>query len=143
MNEQIDYHKSMPWAPRGWGPKVVAVEDRDRLREGLASAGFLVLFLDGRIESEPGFHEAIAKVLAFPDYYGKNWDAFDECIRDWAMLDDKPAALVWSRWDDWLRTDVPGFVRTVAMLADVGRLDRQLEVFMVGPIRLDRTVKGH
>ena len=27
-------------------------------------------------------HERIATALAFPDYYGRNWDAFDECSRD-------------------------------------------------------------
>ena len=27
-------------------------------------------------------HECIAAVLGFPDYYGRNWDAFDECSRD-------------------------------------------------------------
>jgi RNAse (barnase) inhibitor barstar len=24
----------------------------------------------------------IAEAFGFPDYYGRNWDAFDECIRD-------------------------------------------------------------
>ena len=27
-------------------------------------------------------HDRIARALNFPDYYGKNWDAFDECIAD-------------------------------------------------------------
>jgi RNAse (barnase) inhibitor barstar len=27
-------------------------------------------------------HEYISKILNFPGYYGQNWDAFDECIRD-------------------------------------------------------------
>ena len=27
-------------------------------------------------------HDALSKQCSFPDYYGKNWDAFDECIRD-------------------------------------------------------------
>jgi RNAse (barnase) inhibitor barstar len=27
-------------------------------------------------------HELLAQRLGFPDYYGHNWDAFDECIRD-------------------------------------------------------------
>jgi RNAse (barnase) inhibitor barstar len=27
-------------------------------------------------------HDLLAGELNFPDYYGKNWDAFDECISD-------------------------------------------------------------
>ena len=34
-------------------------------------------------------HSTLADALGFPDYYGKNWDAFDECIRDVSL----PSAL--------------------------------------------------
>lgn len=27
-------------------------------------------------------HELLSLSFRFPDYYGGNWDAFDECIRD-------------------------------------------------------------
>ncbi len=27
-------------------------------------------------------HELLSKKLGLPDYYGRNWDAFDECISD-------------------------------------------------------------
>ena len=30
-------------------------------------------------------HQVIAKVFAFPSYYGGNWDAFDECISEPAL----------------------------------------------------------
>jgi ribonuclease inhibitor len=30
-------------------------------------------------------HHRIAQALGFPDYYGRNWDAFDECIHDLAV----------------------------------------------------------
>jgi len=36
----------------------------------------------GSVESREELHRLLAKALGFPDYYGKNWDAFDECIRD-------------------------------------------------------------
>jgi RNAse (barnase) inhibitor barstar len=32
--------------------------------------------------------EAISETLNFPDYFGENWDAFEECIRDLSWLSD-------------------------------------------------------
>jgi ribonuclease inhibitor len=32
------------------------------------------------IASRDALHEQLAKVFSFPEYYGRNWDAFDECI---------------------------------------------------------------
>ena len=28
-------------------------------------------------------HDRLASTFSFPDYYGRNWDAFDECIADY------------------------------------------------------------
>ena len=37
----------------------------------------------GSVKSREELHTLLAKALGFPDYYGNNWDAFDECIRDY------------------------------------------------------------
>lgn len=138
MKPWIDERELMPWLPRGAWPHVIAPADHGRLQQGLAAAGFEVHSLDEGIHTEKEFHVAIARVFAFPDYYGKNWDAFYDCIRDWAEPGEVPTALIWSGWDQWLREDVPGFLHTIAMLADVAKLERQLTIFMVGPLRLDQ-----
>jgi len=36
----------------------------------------------GSVKSGEELHTLLANALGFPDYYGKNWDAFNECIRD-------------------------------------------------------------
>lgn len=36
----------------------------------------------GSVTSREELHTFLAEMFCFPDYYGKNWDAFDECIRD-------------------------------------------------------------
>jgi RNAse (barnase) inhibitor barstar len=39
--------------------------------------------LDGRaIADESTLLATLGKALDFPDYYGENWDAFEECLRD-------------------------------------------------------------
>lgn len=35
-----------------------------------------------RIASREVLHAELARAFSFPDYYGRNWDAFDECIDD-------------------------------------------------------------
>jgi ribonuclease inhibitor len=43
---------------------------------------------NGRLEIDVGdpktrqeLHDLLFEAFQFPDYYGSNWDAFDECIR--------------------------------------------------------------
>jgi len=38
------------------------------------------------IKSKAALLEALFVVLRFPDYFGGNWDALDECIRDLSWL---------------------------------------------------------
>jgi RNAse (barnase) inhibitor barstar len=41
------------------------------------------LFIDvGECRSREELHRLLAEAFRFPSYYGGNWDAFDECIRD-------------------------------------------------------------
>jgi ribonuclease inhibitor len=34
------------------------------------------------VESSEALHDLLSDRLAFPSYYGRNWDAFWDCIRD-------------------------------------------------------------
>jgi ribonuclease inhibitor len=46
----------------------------------------------GGVSSSLALHELLSRTFAFPSYYGKNWDAFDECIGELAL----PAEIVLS-----------------------------------------------
>ena len=49
-------------------------------RDGLARAA-----IDGAtIKDGPDLLAALGRALAFPAYYGQNWDAAEECLRDLA-----------------------------------------------------------
>lgn len=55
--------------------------------EDLASRGLHVGEVDGAaIDGDQALLAAIAAAFDFPDYFGVNWDALDECLRDmsWA-----------------------------------------------------------
>lgn len=57
------------------------------------------------IKTRDELHWELAEKLQFPEYYGKNWDAFWDCIRD----DEQsvlPSVLRISGWDA-LRSRLP------------------------------------
>ena len=71
--------------------------------------------LDGsKCQSLPAFYKNVATALHFPDYFGKNLDAFEECLADLSWLADaKAIALVIQKSDLFLKKT------TAAKRADV------------------------
>ncbi|MGY1814349.1 barstar family protein [Blastococcus sp. SYSU D00820] len=59
------------------------------------------IHLDGRaMTSRPAAHRELARAFAFPEYYGHNWDAFDDCWEDFAMNHSgQLVAVVWDHVD--------------------------------------------
>jgi RNAse (barnase) inhibitor barstar len=37
------------------------------------------------VSTREELHSVLSGAFGFPDYYGRDWDAFDECIRDVAL----------------------------------------------------------
>ncbi len=53
----------------------------------LAGQGLFVADIGGgAVHTEAELFEAIASALRFPDYFGHNWDALEECLRDLEWL---------------------------------------------------------
>jgi len=68
----------------------VSLREEATLRAKLDGSGLLVFDIQGSsIATEEDLFSAVAKELRFPEYFGKNWDALDECLRDMQWLPSK------------------------------------------------------
>jgi hypothetical protein len=55
---------------------------------GFRAPDSFVAVLGGRLRRKADLLRALAIGLKFPDYFGWNWDALDECMRDLSWLPD-------------------------------------------------------
>jgi hypothetical protein len=71
----------LPWLPPP--PYLVPTLELHRLRSDLRAHGFNVFEADaGKCSDERGLLTALGDALPFPDYYGRNWAASDDCVGD-------------------------------------------------------------
>jgi RNAse (barnase) inhibitor barstar len=70
----------------------------------LANHGYLITHFDCRTwQTHEDMHSAFAAQLAFPDYYGRNLDALNDCLSDLVIPDESGRALVFSHYDQLAR----------------------------------------
>ncbi len=77
-----------------------------------------------RLDTAAAFHTAIADALGFPDYYGRNLDALEDCLGDLAETTatetgGAPAVLLWDDWGVLAAADPRVFRVATALLARV------------------------
>lgn len=59
----------------------------DGIKQELTSRGFSLLECDlSGVTSDISLFENIDNTMHFPDYFGNNWDALDECLTDLGWL---------------------------------------------------------
>ncbi|RVX45855.1 barstar (barnase inhibitor) [Nonomuraea polychroma] len=79
------------------------------------STGPAPAVIDGRAcRTRAAFFEEVARVLHFPDYFGRNWDALTDCLRDTGAI-----ALIVEHAEELLGAEPPEqFATLLAVLAD-------------------------
>lgn len=69
--------------------------------------GFGVFVLAGRrIGDKTSFLAAASDAMGFPDYFGRNWDALDESIRDLAWVPATGYVLLFDRFERFTHADL-------------------------------------
>ena len=64
------------------------------------------------------FHRAVAAVLDFPDYYGSNLDALNDCLGDLAARTSGVPILWWDDWQHLAGADAGAFERVTGLLGE-------------------------
>ena len=56
--------------------------------------GALVVRIPAKARGKEKLLSVLAAKLRFPTYFGHNWDALDECLRDLSWLADQPRVVI-------------------------------------------------
>jgi hypothetical protein len=94
------------------------------LYDELLAAGWTMRVVDGAamIDRASMFDE-FAMACDFPDWFGANWDAFADCLRDLTWLPPRPVAILWQRSGVFATID-PEAWRTAGRVIDTAIADR-------------------
>jgi RNAse (barnase) inhibitor barstar len=95
--------------------------------------GFEVLTIEGdSIGSKEELLDAIAEGFGFPDWFGRNWDALEECLRDLDAVNDGYALVITDATALWAeRPRVSGTLVEVWLDAAADGAERGVELRLV------------
>lgn len=83
--------------------------------------GFLFKIIRGKkCRTATGLFAELAEVLEFPEYFGHNWDALEECLADLEWLPAKGYVLVFTDSELILPDDEEEFATFLEVLNDAG-----------------------
>lgn len=75
------------------------------LRAEAGKQNWLLYALDGKkISDKPTFLDKIARAMKFPDYFGKNWDALNDCLTDMEWARGSGYILLYQAPDRFIKT---------------------------------------
>jgi RNAse (barnase) inhibitor barstar len=68
------------------------------LRDELSTAGWTMCLVDGAAMTDrASMFDDFAAACDFPGWFGRNWDAFADCLSDLSWLPERPVAVCWQR----------------------------------------------
>jgi RNAse (barnase) inhibitor barstar len=80
----------------------------------LIDRGLALVLIEGdRVGDAGELMDALAVGFSFPDYFGRNWDAVDECLRDLSWLPAEGYVLVVRDADDLWRREPRAAARLI------------------------------
>lgn len=98
--------------------------DVDDVRRTVEHAGWALGHVDGWVEDgKADFLAAVGQALAFPDWYGQNFDALADCLHD-IGAGAEGVVLLWDGWATLARGDEKAFDIALTVLGSRVHADR-------------------
>ena len=89
------------------------------LQAAAKRAGYAFFHLDGKnIERKEQLLNHVATVLRFPNHFGQNWDALEECLTDLEWVDGDGYLIYFDHIDGLLSTHPDQFATFVEIVRD-------------------------
>lgn len=82
-------------------------------------AGWRFAYVDGWLaQGKQEFLGVIGQTLGFPDYYGHNWDALVDCLREVGHGPEAGVVLLWDGWSTLAADDPDAFATALSVLTE-------------------------
>jgi RNAse (barnase) inhibitor barstar len=111
MSDFVWYRHEFPWIGYGFIPAVHADAEPD-FRSRLTELRVEVFDMVG--SPDRSVHEQLKEAYSFPDYTGRNWDAFSDVMGDLSL--PHRSALFWHDADVYATSDPKLFAEACAMI---------------------------
>lgn len=98
---------------------VFVAADVGALAKEAEEQGWHVVTLDtSEVVDKDGYMTVVAEAFDLPDWFGRNWDALDECLRALDLDDPDGLLVVWDGWGAFAEADPVEFETAVAVFQD-------------------------
>lgn len=89
------------------------------LEDEARDAGWHVVAIDtSQVSDKPGFMDVVSEAFDLPTWFGRNWDALDECLRALDLDDPEGLLVVWDGWAPFAEADPDAFETSVGVFQD-------------------------
>lgn len=106
-----------------------AAFDVEDVQHSVEHAGWRFGYVDGWVHQDrAGLLKDVGEALAFPDWYGQNFDALTDCLRE---VKD-PTALLWDGWATLAREDRTSFDTAVDVFSTRAKDEPAFAVLLRG-----------
>jgi RNAse (barnase) inhibitor barstar len=90
-----------------------------RLTKRAEKAGWQVVLVDtASVVDKAGFMDTVAEAFDLPGWFGRNWDALDECLRALDLDDPDGILVLWDGWAPFAEADPDAFETAIEVFQD-------------------------